>query len=393
MELNQGWFFIYDLKEEWNKYLLNQEENISVFKKELSDYFESFEKNILNELQLEISNFKPTDIESEDLLFLKELINSKTAYSHLKTSHNGILPFNYNGGKDEVERITKVFFQNKFKSNTKFTAGADIINADVDKLKSFLKLDVKLTSLINLWNEQKTINDPSIAKLTFDNIEILAYNQLIKNQEIDKRKAVILEKEIDRLRLENTNSSSILHEELDKTRKSYFQQLKKKDSEIKNLEYEIIDYKNELKFRKEHFMTNCILKVEIPELRVLYIVLAPLNLLFASKRIDFTRFCWFFDSLKFHESNSEKMIVNFKNASITAIEFGKFLYFIKTRLFNGTQGYSFEQWIDANFVFHTSHGLMQNMWKNIRSHSSTNEQYHEKLLPFIEMFDKKLPMI
>jgi hypothetical protein len=286
-----------------------------------------------------------------------------------------------------------VFFQNKFKSNTKFTAGTDVINADVDKLKSFLKLDAKLTSLINLWNEYLTINDPSIAKLTFDNIEILAYNQLIKNQEIGKRKAVILEKEIDRLRLENTNSSSLLHEELDKTRKSYFQQLEKKDSEIKNLEYEIIDYKNELKFRKEHFMTNCILKVEIPELRVLYIVLAPLNLLFASKRIDFTRFCWFFDSLKFHESNSEKMIVNFKKASITAIEFGKFLYFIKTRLFNGTQGYSFEQWIDANFVFHTSHGLMQNMWKNIRAHSSTNEQYHEKLLPFIEMFDKKLPMI
>jgi hypothetical protein len=393
MELNQGWFFIYDLKEEWNKYLLNQEENISIFKKELSDYFESFEKNISNELQLEISNFKPTDIESKDLLFLKELINSKTAYNHLKTSHNGILPFNYNGGKDEVERITKVFFQNKFKSNTKFTAGTDVINADVDKLKSFLKLDAKLTSLINLWNEYLTINDPSIAKLTFDNIEILAYNQLIKNQEIGKRKAVILEKEIDRLRLENTNSSSLLHEELDKTRKSYFQQLEKKDSEIKNLEYEIIDYKNELKFRKEHFMTNCILKVEIPELRVLYIVLAPLNLLFASKRIDFTRFCWFFDSLKFHESNSEKMIVNFKKASITAIEFGKFLYFIKTRLFNGTQGYSFEQWIDANFVFHTSHGLMQNMWKNIRAHSSTNEQYHEKLLPFIEMFDKKLPMI
>lgn len=387
MELKQPDRPIYSLKDEWERFIEEQ--------RELIDYT----KNKLIPLATQIETFSYQDCkipEGDDfeLNVLKYMMEQKIIYNNQRVFFDGFFLITPEG-KLDIDAVLNLLFDRLFKRNAAIELDKKFIDNRIIELSEYLISRTAVPFLIGHWNKSFNSKDPSIAKLTFDNIEILAYNTLFKRMNRAESKATVYDEYLNESAAKYESQRAELIESYDKhineQRSTYNQKIEDQSYLIDNLKEEVFSLKSDIKLGKEHFLSFCVFNLDIPDLRILFNTIAPLNLFFDKENIDFTRFCWFFDQMKFNSKVEDKIVINFKKSSTSAKEFGKFLHILKTDFFNHKTGYSFEQWLGNNFIFISSRNKITEMDRFIRKYDAvSNPPSMEKYSLFLDTCYRKM---
>lgn len=399
MELNKPLFFQYDLTPYWDSFLELNNYNINQVNSELRKIKEEIEKSNTSEFTKEIREIVPNELESLSLKSLKFIIGVKQDFNKYHLGYSDYLIID-EANTISVEKVLNKYFNNQFKQNYRYKISEIDIEIFIKDYEKYISSYYKLGVIIHLWNESFVSGNPSLQQATIDNLEILAYNSLLQ---VNKNQKAVVESSnitIESLKKLVKERSDEYFMDLKEKRENHFEEIKQLrqdfEDKIQLLEKQNYDlnqqYSNlsfELNFRKENFMKFSVLKVDIPGVRLLYNILAPLNLLYANNGLDFTKFCWFLDAIKFQSSNQEKILVDFRKGSVTAGEFGKFLYYIKVYLFKEDIGHSFENWIKLNFHFTSSHGKEIDMNRYIRKYPNSSSPSQDKFEKFYDYMNIK----
>lgn len=364
---------IYNLDNEWDDFIVK---NQSIIK-----HIEHILVRMSDEFKAQsIQAIKRVDDESNEVSFYKSLLTWKNTYSNGIGDFSEYLLFGNNWSID-INKVTSVYVNKIFKRNSTVFLNLSNIDSELNRLKMFYSAYLHLNYYIAFCNSELK-DDPSIAEITFANLEILAFNALLKEKITLKKRCENYQETLIELNENHLKEKASLYDSNQLALKSSYEQIDTLKEELSTLNFE-------MKFRKEYFMSYCVLKIEIPELKVLFNILAPLNLLFYKETLDFTRFCWFFDVLKMRNSDDDKIIIDFRKGSITAKQFGKLLYFLKTRIFNENAGTSFDKWVSHNFVFKSSHQRVIEMNRFIRKYETKDQPNMDFFKKFTAMFNDK----
>lgn len=212
MELNQGWFFIYDLRKEWIDFIKENEKNINYIRQKFSDY-KTYQKNTsLQEIINSVITNETTKETINDLTWFRSVIEIKKKYDRGYSNFHTFLKFDKEGWID-VDKITEAFFRKIFLDNIKIDEFSDSLDTDFNNVKEFLEIYLALDNIIRLFNKTSD-EDPSKSKLSFENIEIYLFDDLIKTKnklnELNNSKEKRINERITKFQEKSTSHIQIL---------------------------------------------------------------------------------------------------------------------------------------------------------------------------------------